>query len=179
MKTQKIALVGGPGTGKTAVINRLMDLDYYCFEEISRQVTLEAQQKGITQLFLKDPLLFSQKLIKGRISQFEKSDRISVPVCFFDRGIPEVSAYMDYKNQIIPLDFEEAHKKYKYDFVFFFPFWENIYDADNERYETVSEAKEIGEVIKKTYQNLNYDIIEVPKTSLDKRIQFILDHIYV
>ena len=34
-----------------------------CMEEISRQVTLEAQEKGIEQLFLEDPLMFSEQLL--------------------------------------------------------------------------------------------------------------------
>jgi predicted ATPase len=58
LKTQKIALIGGPGTGKTTLINALKTKGYNCMEEISRQITLEAQEKGIEQLFLEDPLLF-------------------------------------------------------------------------------------------------------------------------
>ena len=56
MDTQKIALIGGPGTGKTTLINALKAKGYNCMEEISRQITLEAQEKGIDQLFLEDPL---------------------------------------------------------------------------------------------------------------------------
>lgn len=70
MKTQKIALIGGPGTGKTTLINALKTKGYSCMEEISRQVTLEAQEKGIEQLFLEDPLMFSEQLLIGRQKQF-------------------------------------------------------------------------------------------------------------
>jgi len=62
LKTQKIALIGGPSTGKTTLINALKSKGYYCMEEISREITLDAQEKGIEQLFLEDPLLFSQQL---------------------------------------------------------------------------------------------------------------------
>ena len=47
---KKIALIGGPATGKTTLIKALEAQGYYCMEEISRQITLEAQKNGIEQL---------------------------------------------------------------------------------------------------------------------------------
>ena len=40
MKTQKIALIGGPGTGKTTLIDALKTKGYGCMEEISRQIKI-------------------------------------------------------------------------------------------------------------------------------------------
>ena len=45
-------------------------------EEISRQITIDAQKKGIEQLFLEDPLLFSQQLLIGRQNQFNQADSL-------------------------------------------------------------------------------------------------------
>ena len=73
MNTQKIVLIGGPGTGKTTLINGLKKKGYNCMEEISRQITLDAQEKGIDQLFLEEPLLFSEHLLMGRQKQFLKA----------------------------------------------------------------------------------------------------------
>ena len=55
-----ILFIGGPGSGKTSIIEELANKGYVCYPEISRQVTLEAQKSGIDQLFLKQPLLFSE-----------------------------------------------------------------------------------------------------------------------
>jgi predicted ATPase len=68
-----ILLIGGPGSGKTSIINELTKKGYVCYPEISRQVILEAQQTGIDQLFLKEPLLFSEMLLKGRINQYNNA----------------------------------------------------------------------------------------------------------
>ena len=57
---RKIVLTGGPGTGKSTIIEELTKRNYTCMPEISRQVTLKAQSKGINQLFLADPIYFSK-----------------------------------------------------------------------------------------------------------------------
>ena len=59
---KKIVITGGPGTGKSSLINELINQNYFCMPEISRRVTLDARKNGIEQLFLKKPLLFSQLL---------------------------------------------------------------------------------------------------------------------
>jgi predicted ATPase len=70
-----IVIIGGPGTGKSSVINGLIAKGYCCYPEISREVTLEAQKRGIEQLFLEDPLLFSQMLLDGRIKQYTNAQK--------------------------------------------------------------------------------------------------------
>ena len=70
MNTKKVVITGGPGTGKTSIINHLKENGYLCYDEISREITLQARKDGIEQLFLTDPLLFSEKLLEGRTQQF-------------------------------------------------------------------------------------------------------------
>src|SRR5699024_26424 len=143
LNTQKVLLIGGPGTGKTSVLNFLKQKGYACFDEISRQVTLEAQKQGISQLFLEQPLLFSEKLLEGRIEQFHAACDLE-ELCFIDRGIPDVSTYIDCKSEEeVPARFIQADKNHHYDKVFIFPIWEAIYLSDNERYESLEEAKSL------------------------------------
>ncbi|HEA29341.1 MAG TPA: ATPase, partial [Leeuwenhoekiella sp.] len=85
---ERIVLIGGPSTGKTTLINALAQRGYTVFEEISRQVTKAAQDEGISQLFLTEPLLFSEKLLKGRIDQFKAATQIKDDFVLYDRGIP-------------------------------------------------------------------------------------------
>lgn len=177
MKTHKVVLIGGPGTGKTTIINTLMERGCCCLEEVSRQITKEAQKQGVTQLFLKDPFLFSQKLLDGRIQQYKNSENIKQKLCFFDRGIPDVGAYIEYNDDEIPNHYIKANKKHRYDQVFYFPIWKEIYLSDNERYESLEEAIEIEQYIVKTYKDLGYDLIEVPKDTVEVRVDFILNKI--
>ena len=48
-------------------------------QEISREVTQAARQQGIEQLFVSDPLAFSQALFEGRKTQFIESGQIESP----------------------------------------------------------------------------------------------------
>mgnify|MGYP000613281360 CR=1 FL=1 len=82
---QKILLIGGPGTGKTSVLNELIKRDHFCFPEISREVTLKAQEQGIDQLFLTKPLLFSELLLKGREKQYSDATKSNSKIVFFDK----------------------------------------------------------------------------------------------
>ena len=43
---KKIVLIGGPGTGKSSVLKQLKSSGFCCMEEISRQITIRAQEEG-------------------------------------------------------------------------------------------------------------------------------------
>ncbi|GAB1856852.1 ATP-binding protein [Flavobacteriaceae bacterium MHTCC 0001] len=175
MSAKKIVITGGPGTGKSTVINELIKRNYTCMKEISRQVTLKAQKEGISQLFLKQPLLFSELLLKGRQQQFLESKQLDTAFVFFDRAIPDVLAYMDYIGDTYPDDFVKVSKMIVYDQVFIFKPWETIYKSDNERYETFDQAKQIHKCLLNTYKTYNYTPIDVPFGTVEERTDFILN----
>jgi predicted ATPase len=172
-----IVIIGGPGTGKSSIIEGLVAKGYCCYPEISREVTLEAQKRGIEQLFLEDPLLFSQMLLDGRIKQFNNAQNEPHQLVFIDRGIPDVVAYLDYIGDDYPNHFVDACNENVYTKIFILPPWEEIYQSDSERYENFDQAKTIYKHLTQTYINYGYDLIEVPKDSVDNRILFILDKI--
>ena len=177
MQKEIIVIIGGPGTGKSSIIKGLVAKGYCCYPEISREVTLEAQKRGIEQLFLEDPLLFSQMLLDGRVKQFNSAKNEPHQWVFIDRGIPDVVAYLDYIGDEYPNHFVAACNENVYTKIFILPPWEEIYESDSERYENFEQAKEIQEHLTKTYVNYGYELIEVPKDSIDNRILFILDKI--
>ncbi|EDM43512.1 hypothetical protein SCB49_00645 [unidentified eubacterium SCB49] len=172
--TKRIVLAGGPSTGKTTLINHLSSKGYDCQEEISRQVILEAQAKGIEQLFLTDPLLFSKKLLEGRYEQYKEAENNKTDLLFYDRGMPDVTAYMDYIGSHYPHSFAQTIFDHRYDLVFLLPPWKDIHVNDNERYETFEQGQRIYNYLKKGYKQFGYDVIEVPYGSIEDRTEFLL-----
>ena len=66
-------IIGGPGTGKTSIIDELKARGYCCYPEISREVTMEAKKQGIDQLFLEQPHLQIGLVVLG-LSMWETNN---------------------------------------------------------------------------------------------------------
>ena len=174
---QIVVIIGGPGSGKTTLIDRLTEMGHCCYPEISREVTLEAKRNGIEQLFLENPLLFSELLLEGRKKQYRQALQEPHPVVFIDRGLPDVLAYMHYIGDAYPAAFDQACHDHKYDKIFLLPPWEEIYQSDNERYENYQQAELIHTHLVETYGKYGYDLIEVPKDTVESRVDFILSRL--
>jgi len=175
LKQQKLVITGGPGTGKSTIIDQLVGMKFTCMPEISRNITKEAQKSGIDQLFLSKPLLFSQLLLQGRIQQYQDADRHKSEYVFFDRGIPDIHGYMDYLGTDYPQEYHEKSIEFRYSHVFMMPPWKKIYKTDNERYESFDQSQVIFKHLIGAYNEMGYQIITVPEGSIDQRVDFILN----
>jgi predicted ATPase len=179
LKSKRIVISGGPGSGKTCLISHLEKEGHTCMPEISRDVTITAQKEGIAQLFLESPILFSQKLLEGRLRQFNQASMFFENFVFYDRGMPDVTAYMDYIDSHYPLNFSKTCRDNRYDAVFLLPPWKSIYRQDNERYESFEQAEKLYQFLMKSYQKFNYSVIEVPIGTIEERSDFILDKLKI
>ncbi|MBO0353262.1 ATP-binding protein [Muricauda ruestringensis] len=181
MGKKKIVVTGAPGTGKTSIVNGLESMGYHCFHEIIRDMTSKAKEEGQTEHYISNPLVFvddalqfNKDLLEGRTFHYKESLKIDVPISFFDRGIPDVLAYMDFFGQEYD-DFFTSHcENHRYDSIFIVPPWREIYVSDYERMETFEEAESIHHSLMKTYTQFGYNPIEVPKDDVPNRIDFIL-----
>ncbi|HKJ42862.1 MAG TPA: AAA family ATPase, partial [Sunxiuqinia sp.] len=70
----------------------------------------------------------------------------------------------------------EKASEYRYSpIVYVAPPWKEIYQQDEIRHETYAEACRIHNYICETYLELGYQLIELPKASIDERVQFIIN----
>ena len=179
MNAKKIVVTGGPGTGKSSLIHELKQRGHCCLDEISRQVTLEARKNGIEQLFLTQPLAFSELLLKGRLDQFNEATTAMGSHVFLDRGLPDVLAYLDYANTHYPKWYSTTCHTNIYDQIFVLSPWQDIYKSDNERYENFEQAVVIHEFLLKSYKRFGYELIDVPFGSIETRTDFILETLII
>lgn len=128
-------------------------------------------------LSVKDPVEFNIKLLEGRVAQYVSVEKTDEKIVFFDRGIPDVHAYMNCFGQHYDEVFERPGYNFRYDRVLLMPPWREIYATDAERFESYEESVRIFTSLKKTYQNFGYDVILIPKGSISERTDFILDEL--
>jgi predicted ATPase len=178
----KVVVTGAPGTGKTSIIHGLEKKGFHCFHEIIRDMTSKAKLEGEEHthisnplVFVEDAMQFNKDLLHGRAKHYQNSLMMDVPLSFFDRGIPDVLAYMDFFGQSYGKEFIDTCQKNRYDTIFIVPPWQEIYVSDNERLETFEEAENIHDALMNTYTQFGYNPIEVPKDAVPKRIDFILE----
>ncbi|TAI48615.1 AAA family ATPase [Flagellimonas allohymeniacidonis] len=184
MGKKKVVVTGAPGTGKTSIINGLEEKGFHCFHEIIRDMTSKAKTEGKIDSFVSNPLVFvedslqfNKDLLSGRTQHYLHSLNLSHPVSFFDRGIPDVLAYMDFFDQDYDEEFVSACENYRYNTIFLLPPWEQIYVSDNERLETYAEAEQIHNALLHTYTTFGYEPLIVPKSPVEQRIDYILDNL--
>ena len=157
------------------MISTLEQLEFACMPEVSRTVTREAQSRGVEQLFLQEPLFFSELLLNSRINQYEQSEKLDGELVFFDRGIPDVMGYLDYLGMDYPELYRLKSMELRYTRVFMMPPWEKIYRTDNERYESFEQSLLIYNELKKAYTSIGYEFEIIPEASVENRVEFILN----
>ena len=143
----------------------------------ARKEDVTSEQVSNPLVFVKDPYAFNRNLLQGRLEHFLKAEELKNGCCFFDRGIPDVLAYMDFFNQEYEDDFVKISQRNRYNVIFILPPWKEIYVSDNERLETFSESESIHECLLSTYKRFGYEPITVPKTTVSKRVSFVLEQL--
>ncbi len=173
---QIYVITGGPGFGKTELINELRKSGYLCSGEFARDLIEKQIRERGDILPWKNPKLFQQKILNQRIAFYD-----SVPgnsFAFADRGIPDQLAFASYKGFREPETLKQCAINYRYaDFVFFTPPWPEIFSNDAIRTESFEEAVSIHQHIAETYSSLNYQEINIPLVPVKQRVEFILQTI--
>ena len=163
----KVVLTGGPCSGKSTLINKLKDLGHKIISETAREVIEKRNQKFID----KNEIIYRQKEIYSR--QLNKENQESIGFVFLDRSIIDGIAYCNFFN--IDHSFINTPLNKRYGLIFLleqFPF-----ENDGIRVEKKHESLKIHDLIRKTYLDFGYDLINVPKDNLEKRASFILNYI--
>ena len=170
-------ITGGPGSGKTSLIEALRSGGYACLGEAGRAIIEDQMAIDGRALPWRDPLLFAELMLSMDMRSYRLAEQSVVPV-FFDRGIPDVLAYLRLMNIPVPEHMHNAARTSSYNRnVFIAPPWREIFHQDLERKQDFDEAIRTYDALVKTYTSYNYNLVEIPRTSVEERLRLILHNV--
>jgi predicted ATPase len=166
-------ITGGPGGGKTSLLECLASKGYSFVPETARQIIKERVLQGLSPR--PSPTSFAEQIFNKDWMNFLSNSASSI--LFFDRS------FVDSACLLFDAD-DSAHKKINDTLnnrfnnkVFFTPPWKEIYRKDAERDQTFDEAIRVYERLEKWYREHGYHIVIVPKETVENRATFILDQV--
>lgn len=174
-KSNFYIFTGGPGAGKTTLLNELSKLNYKCIPEVARAIIQEQKATGGNAVHTGDRTSYSNLMLENSIRDFVSASSRK-DILFFDRGIPDLYSYLSQYCGGVTTILQEAIKHYRYNtHVFLFPPWPEIYCHDTERKQNLDEAIQTYHSVKIAYELCGYKTIDVPKCTVTKRVDFILN----
>lgn len=84
---------GGPGSGKSTVINALNHRGFKCFPEAGRGIIQNQVCIGGNALPWGDRDAFAELMLCWEMRSWREAEEYIAP-CFYDRGVPDVAGYL-------------------------------------------------------------------------------------
>ncbi len=173
-------ITGGPGVGKTSILNELNQKGFTVVPEIVRELIKEQQATDGEALPWKNKRLYRDIMFDRCVESFESAmnDHKKEGPVFFDRGFLDALCYANLKGIPIKNNMKIMAETWRYNTsVFILPPWKEIYHTDEQRNQDWNEAVFTYNKMIQTYRTYQYDLVEVPKVSIKERADFILDYL--
>jgi predicted ATPase len=170
-------VAGGPGSGKTALIDALRARGQLCVDECIRKIIRQQVKIDGYGLHWKDQTIFRELILSWSIEAFESVSERVRPV-FFDRGIPELLGDGPSDRPAALKHVQRAAELFRYNSkVFIAPPWEQIYCTDTERIEDFDHAIKAYRATVDIYLKCGYSLIELPCVPPEIRASFVMEQI--
>lgn len=174
MNNYRFLFTGGPGVGKSTVLEALASMGYRVVPEAARQVIRRRLAQGWSPR--PAPMAFAKQIFEQDKNQFEMVD--DEAVAFFDRGLVDAIGMLVHAGAISRLEGQRLAHRFRYaNSVFLFPPWEDIYTNDSERDQTFEEAVQVYQSCAQWHTTFGYSLIEVPKGTVSERVAFVLKRV--
>jgi predicted ATPase len=174
-------ITGGPGSGKSTLIDALEDAGFARTEEAGRGIIQDQVAIGGNALPWSDRQAFAEMMLSWDMRSHrmasQRAEQHGEPV-FFDRGVADVLGYLRLIGQPVPAHMHKAAELFRYHrSVFIAPPWPEIFTQDTERRQDFDEAIRTYEALAETYTDLGYALVTLPRVSVAARLQFVIDHV--
>jgi predicted ATPase len=167
-------ITGASGGGKSSLIAALAAQGYATVPEAGRQIVTEQMTTQGTALPWLDQAAFMDLLFDRSIAAFDHTSGTAEGPVFFDRSFLEAIAYGSVIGRRAPRHMLQAAGERRFDSpVFVCPPWPEIFTQDSERRHDFEFARKDYQANIATYTTAGYALVEVPRTSVSKRVAFI------
>ncbi|MGF1721789.1 AAA family ATPase [Vibrio kyushuensis] len=170
-----IIISGGPGAGKTTLINALSARGHQTFAESSRQL-IEQQSQLEGGVLPWTNLTGFAELCLDVMGEQKQAAIASRRLSFMDRAIPDICAYLKQGEIEVDDKYVEGCKGY-HPQVFFCRPEASIYVQDDVRPYPFEEALQIHHQLENTYRELGFEVVDVPWGSVEQRVDEILAYV--
>ena len=174
MQDHMFVVTGGPGSGKSSLLDALNRRGLASMPEAGRAIIKDQVRIGGTALPWADREMFAELMLGWELRSYHEAAQLPGPV-LMDRGIPDVIGYLTLCGLPVPAHVEMAARLHRYNRrVFLAPYWESIFTQDSERKQDPAEARETGKAMFETYTRLGYEIVELPLAGIEARADFVI-----
>lgn len=169
---QLIAITGGPGAGKTTLVEALAKAGFSTVPEAGRTILEKQRRSGGTATHDGDRLRYAELQLQRCIADHEAAQALRPPV-WFDRSIVDVHGYYLLIGEPVPDRVKRACETHRYaENALLAPFWAEIFCNDDLRRQDQSEARATEEAMREAYAANGYRLIELPKIGIEERVTF-------
>ncbi|MGE6739957.1 AAA family ATPase [Allorhizobium pseudoryzae] len=168
-----IIISGCSGGGKSTLLGELRRRGYSTVEEPGRRIVADELASAGNALPWTDMAAFARRAMALALQDRDDAIR-SKGFVFFDRSLIDASvalAHVTGEDALTPL--QTMHRYHR--LVFLTPPWPEIYTADAERRHGFDAAIDEYHRLSATYPALHYDVMVLPKISVEARADFLLD----
>jgi predicted ATPase len=170
-------ITGGPGSGKSTLIEALAALGYPHMPEAGRAIIRDQVEIGGRALPWEDRVAFAELMLGWELRSYRAAAGNVGPV-LFDRGVPDVIGYLRLIGAEVPAHMKRAAELFRYRRqVFIAPPWPEIFVQDAERKQTLAEAEATYDALVGVYGDYDYELIELPRVPLRQRVDFVRERI--
>lgn len=170
-----IVVTGGPGSGKSTLIDALERQGFARSVEAGRAIIQDQSAIDGPGLPWRDSALFAELMLVWELRSHRMAHDQPGPV-FFDRGVPDVAGYLRLSGLPVPPHVVRACERIRYRrAVLIAPPWPTIYARDSERRQSFEEAAATHDAMVAVYTRFGYDVIPLPLDTVEARVAFVLE----
>ena len=149
-----LVLTGGPGSGKSTLIDALERAGFSRSLEAGRGIIQDQVSIGGAALPSGNRALFAELMLCWEMRSYRIAEQQTGPV-FFDRGVPDVVGYLHLSELPVRAHCEKAARIFRYNQrVFIAPPWREIFQQDHERKQDFDVAVRTYQALALTYHDL-------------------------